>query len=314
MGSRLRIFLAAAVGLCLLSPISAHAADWVRIVSITPASGEFHPWVRGHAFDASNSFVVTLAYNLESLPSAVVAANITAPHSGVYQVPAPRTRGTGRLSLRVSMMCLDKDPAVLSGLRLRAFIAQPVGVYHFYVDKAIPHTFRCHKGPTLKVPPAGVTPGVTPPGGVVPQLPPAAPCPDPAVVKLAPRITHRDNQWSGTVEIYGVARNLGRGSYHPGRRHQELRLTEQVPGGTARVVASRRFADLAPGQRVTIQFRRHWNSASPAEGEFPPTYTLAIVYNPAISKGARGANRDCRLDNNEKTMNGSQINRLFRSH
>lgn len=314
MSSRVRIFLASAIGLVLLFPISAAAADWVRIVSISPARGEFQPWSSGHAFDSSNSFAVTLEYNLESLPSAVVAANIIAPHSGVYQVPAPRRRGTGRLTVRVSMQCLDRDPAVLSSLRLRAFIAQPTNVYHARVDQAIPHTFRCHKGPLVKLPTPGVVPGVTPPAGAVPGVRPALACPDPSAVSLSARIIHRDNQWSGRVEIVGLVRNIGRGAYHPGRRRQLVELTEQVPGGRARIVKSQWFSNLRPGETVKVRYRRHWNSSSPAEGEFPPTYVLSIVYKPAPGKGESGPSVDCHLSNNRKTMSGTEINRLFRSH
>lgn len=291
-------------------PASAGAADWVRIVSISPASGEFQPWVSGHVFDSTNSFEVKLDYNLESLPSAVVAANIVVPHSGVYQVPAARTRGRGSLKIKVSMQCLSGDPAVLSGLRLRAFIAQPVGVYHAQAEQAIPHKFRCRKEPMLKVPTPIVTPGIKPGVKINPDvLKPANGCPDPAFDSLRPRLVRRSTRYRsrGEIQIVGTIRNRGSAPFDTSAGQQEVQLWERTPGARPVMVKRDRFEDLAPGATHTIHYERKWDTSI----EFPPDYQLRIVYDPDILKDGNTKNDDCNNSNNKGELRGAQINAIF---
>lgn len=58
-------------------------------------------------------------------------------------------------------------------------------------------------------------------------------------------------------------------------------------------------------------FEREWNASSPAEGEFPPTYKLAISYDPDIYIDGTKSNDDVNGRNNRKSRAGTGINALF---
>jgi hypothetical protein len=136
---------------------------------------------------------------------------------------------------------------------------------------------------------------------------PAGQCPDPAAQRIDFRIVSRTSQFAGSVEIVGVVKNLGGGAYESQPNQQMMHLYED-----ARLVKHQAFHNLAPGQEVTIRYTRSWNSASPAEGEFPPTYKLVIVYDPDITKDGNPKNDDCVWANNTRTRSGTGINALFR--
>ena len=61
-----------------------------------------------------------------------------------------------------------------------------------------------------------------------------------------------------------------------------------------------------------MTFTRAWNSSSPAEGEFPPTYTLSIAYDPDIRMDSNPDNDDVNERNNRTEKSGTPINDLFR--
>ena len=75
----------------------------------------------------------------------------------------------------------------------------------------------------------------------------------------------------------------------------------------------KQFEDLAAGGEITVSFERAWDASSPAEGEFPPTYTLRISFDPDIFIDGNEQNDDCRTSNNRLERSGSGINDLFTS-
>ncbi|MEN9216456.1 MAG: hypothetical protein Q6K90_03920 [Gloeomargarita sp. HHBFW_bins_162] len=140
---------------------------------------------------------------------------------------------------------------------------------------------------------------------------PVLTCPDPAAQAVHFTLVNRTTPFQGRVRITGVIRNQGTAAYQSGANQQFVYLYEQMPGGRPQLVAQRSFQNLTPGQEVTVVFERNWNSSSPAEGEFPPSYILEVGYDPDIRIDANPNNDDCRLGNNRLERSGSAINALF---
>lgn len=78
------------------------------------------------------------------------------------------------------------------------------------------------------------------------------------------------------------------------------------------MVAQVPFQNLAPAQEVNLVYERNWDAASPAEGEFPPTYRLLIGYDPDILLDGNPNNDDCNSNNNQLERSGADVNALFR--
>lgn len=138
-----------------------------------------------------------------------------------------------------------------------------------------------------------------------------SPCPDPAAAAINFSIVRRYDQFRASVKIEGVVTNQG-AQYATGRGQQMIVLYEIIPGHRPVEKARRAFGGLAPRQSVAISFVRHWNISSPAEGEFPPTYKVCIVYDPDITLDGNPRNDDCNSGNNCKSRNGLAISELFR--
>ncbi len=152
-----------------------------------------------------------------------------------------------------------------------------------------------------------------------PQLPagtrPLPQCIDPAAVDIRFEIVRRDTQFRGRVRITGVVRNIGNAAFtsNPGTQQASAQLYE-VPagatsGGTLR--AHTNFNALAVGGTVTVSYERDWNSSSPAEGEFAPSYKLMIVYDPDIRLDGNPNNDDCNMSNNTRQRSGTEINAML---
>lgn len=139
-------------------------------------------------------------------------------------------------------------------------------------------------------------------------------CPDPAVVSLSAEILSHSPEWpdtQGEVAIVGMVRNVGGAAFESSPRQQELVLYQGDSTSDLEPVQRKTFQNLAPGEEVRIIYRRDWDAASPAEGEFPPIYSLWILYDPDIAIDGSESNDDCNLDNNAREMDGDEINRLF---
>ena len=137
-------------------------------------------------------------------------------------------------------------------------------------------------------------------------------CPDPAVTEIRFRIVSRTDRFRGRVEIKAVVKNLGKAAYESAPNQQSVQLYEKPQGGPARMVSSRSLTRLAPGAMVGTAYTRNWYSASPSEGEFPPSYIGIITYDPDIRMDGNPRNDDCRDDNNRLERSGTAINDLLR--
>lgn len=172
-------------------------------------------------------------------------------------------------------------------------------------------------GSTAAADPLPVVPNVRPvPVSPAPSFKPVVPlvlqCPDPSASAIDFSIVSRASRFQGRVRITGTVRNVGGAPYESGANQQIASLYELVPGGRPRLVASRAFQNLAPGADVSVSFVRDWYSASPAEGEFPPSYQVIIGYDPDIRIDGNTKNDDCNGSNNTRTRSGADINGMLR--
>ncbi len=136
-------------------------------------------------------------------------------------------------------------------------------------------------------------------------------CPDPAATDIEFTIMRRTSPFAGVVRVRGKVRNLG--GFYGSRPNQQALLLFEVPlGGSPRLVSTQTFTDLAPGEEVVVDYARPWNSSSPSEGEFPPSYRLIITYDPDITLDGNPDNDDCVSVNNRRERSGQGINELFR--
>lgn len=140
-------------------------------------------------------------------------------------------------------------------------------------------------------------------------------CPDPAAYEIRFQILSRDpgNRFKGRVRVTGIVKNIGGQTFIAGPNQAKAYLYE-VPMGSSsgRIVAQREIRTLAPGATIPLTYERDWYSASPSEGEFPPTYRLQILLDPDIYMDASKDNDDCSQNNNKKERSGSDINNMFR--
>ncbi len=130
---------------------------------------------------------------------------------------------------------------------------------------------------------------------------------DPAVTSIDFSIVRRYTQFTGLVRITVVVKNLGISNYVSGANQQGILLYS----GTT-LLKSQPFGNLAPGQTATLTFDTNWNSSSPAEGEFPPTFKGLIVYDPDITLDGNAQNDDCSSLNNQKSRSGADVNGMLR--
>lgn len=175
------------------------------------------------------------------------------------------------------------------------------------------------QAPAVQLPPKVMDPVKSPP----PQLPkthlpapipaPAA-CADPALRRLTFKIVERSSasRLEGKVNLIATVENAGKGHYRSRPNQQVVELIETVPGRAPRTVASREFANLAPGEKFDLVWTRPWNASSPAEGEFPPSYEARLSYDPDIRIDGNPANDECNNTNNSARLNGKSINMAFR--
>jgi hypothetical protein len=131
-------------------------------------------------------------------------------------------------------------------------------------------------------------------------------CPDPAAQRIDFSIVSRTSQFRGRVRIVGVVKNVGLAAYESGPNQQSAQLYAD-----GKFLVQQAFQNLAPSQEVTVTYERNWDASSPAEGEFPPTYKLLIVYDPDIRLDGNPKNDECTSANNKKERSGADINALF---
>ena len=136
-------------------------------------------------------------------------------------------------------------------------------------------------------------------------------CTDPSADSIRFSIRRRSSQFRGLVRITGRVVNNG-GDFTSSSGQQSVVLYEVPLGGRGRVVARRDFTNLLSGQSIEVSYQRDWDASSPAEGEFPPTYRVALSYDPDIYIDGNEGNDDCVSANNSLDVSGMGINELFR--
>lgn len=82
-----------------------------------------------------------------------------------------------------------------------------------------------------------------------------------------------------------------------------------APRPASRLVASTNFERLAPNEEITVVYERPWDAVSvdPRKGGTPPTYRLAIWYDPSIALDANPKNDDTNVGNNMTKRSGTRI-------
>jgi len=176
-----------------------------------------------------------------------------------------------------------------------AFAATPASAEP--TPPTVPSNIRIQPVPTFKLPT---------PIRVLPQ------CADPAATQIDYSLVSRASRFQGRVRITGKVKNLGAQNFESRPGQQSIQLVETVPGGRPRIVATLPFVNLTSGQEISVSFDRNWNSSSPAEGEFPPSYKIVLSYDPDIYIDGNTKNDDCVGSNNTKERAGSDINALLR--
>lgn len=132
-----------------LSATSAFAADWVRILSMTPASPASLPGVpSGTPMGPANSIEVAFAYNLETHPTGRIGFYTAGEpgnpsHTGL-EIPVPVTKGQGQGKTRFSVQCpTPASPCVIKSVRFNLFFDGPPLVKLFEGHHAVEYTFKC---------------------------------------------------------------------------------------------------------------------------------------------------------------------------
>jgi acylphosphatase len=131
---------------------------------------------------------------------------------------------------------------------------------------------------------------------------------DLAVQPVDFRIVKRTSKYAGDVKITGIVCNIGAKPYKVvvnGNKPVVKIYREQV-GTSPREVATALIPELGVGKEMKVSYIRDWNASSPSEGEFPPSYRVAIEYGSRLN-----AALDCNSTNNQVTRNGEDINALF---
>ncbi len=149
--------------------------------------------------------------------------------------------------------------------------------------------------------------------GIRPTIPlPIKECRDPKAMAVKFQVISRDKKWpttQGRIRITGEVKNVGNAAFesNPGQQQASAQLFEEPAGGRGVFKTERKFANLAPGASVFVNYERDWNTAT----EFPPKYILMIVYDPDIYIDANKKNDDCDRNNNRAELTGEQINRTW---
>jgi hypothetical protein len=154
----IRSLASAFVLVLVLSAGAAPAADWVRIVSMTPASPATLPGVpTGSPMGAGNSIEVAFTYNLESQPTGRIGFYTAGepgnpPHTGLELPFMVTKKGQGEGKTRFSVQC----PPGFAGCTIKTVrydlfhdAPPPAGLTKLFEGhQAVDYTFRCGDNPT----------------------------------------------------------------------------------------------------------------------------------------------------------------------
>lgn len=130
-------------------------------------------------------------------------------------------------------------------------------------------------------------------------------CANPATAEIKFEVVSRDpaTRWKGKVRITGVVKNIGTKATARG-----FGIYLKVPN---KILASKLLPTLAAGATDQVAYEMNWDSSSPSEGEFPPTFTLYLLGDPDL--GIDQCNTDAARKDDTMTRSGADINKLFKS-
>ena len=124
-----------------------------------------------------------------------------------------------------------------------------------------------------------------------------------------------NGNFEGVATITGVVTNIGADDFISSPGQQAVSLFENntgLPSSQAiDLVAEVPFTELGAGESIIVTYSRPWNASSPAEGEFPPMYTVVANLDPDLQIDGNDMNNDASASNNAMSKSGSEINEMF---
>ena len=131
-------------------------------------------------------------------------------------------------------------------------------------------------------------------------------CADLRAVRLQIANVRRNADGSFNFNVMGTVRNFGPDHFRSGRGQQSITISQETPGAGSRTLNTWNFTNMRAntGNNYYSRSMRNWRLST----EFPPSFTLRIIYDPDIYIDGNPSNDDCNQRNNSKTLTGSQIN------
>ena len=121
---------------------------------------------------------------------------------------------------------------------------------------------------------------------------------DLAAHSISMQVLERTSRFAGRVRITGTVKNVGTLAYRSRAGQQSAYLY-----AGRRLVARKAFANLAPGQTVSVSFVTTLSTTN----EFPVDWKLVIAFDPDIAIDGNPHNDDQRRSNNSKTRSGASL-------
>lgn len=126
---------------------------------------------------------------------------------------------------------------------------------------------------------------------------------NPAVVGLRSEMIRMISTNTAEIKIIGTMQNIGTEEFVSGKNQQAFRLYEKAPGASERVVGTKNFISLKPGQKLTVEYIVQWTGSV----EFPASFLARIDYDPDIFADNNQRNDDTRLADNKLELTGAKI-------
>lgn len=122
---------------------------------------------------------------------------------------------------------------------------------------------------------------------------------DLAASKIEFSVVRRTGRTTGVVRITGVIKNVGSHTWRSRNNQQGAYLYQ----GNRLLAVHSHFGTLRPGQEVRFSYTRSWLTSD----EFPPTFRLALRFDPDIANDGNPHNDDQRSRNNQISRSGYEM-------
>ena len=140
-------------------------------------------------------------------------------------------------------------------------------------------------------------------------------CPDPSIQFTAEFTSWPEDNGTNeaTVTLTAEVRNEGLQAYLSDANQQAIYIYLQPMGGDSILLNEPGFffQNLASEESVETSLELEWSAIS---NEFPNSYKAYIAYDPDIGIDNNPDNDDCRLENNEMTIDGMDIKQMWEDH